>query len=168
MSQCDSRPTLLIAVAFLSLTLHGCSRSDSIEYVNSAVWTRAYDIEVHDGYAFCSFLNGLGIIDITNKAEPQLLSQLFLGGGFGIDVENEHAYLASGLQGLQIVDVSDPAAPILVGEHATLGEAKDIVKAEDHAFVADGPNGLLVFDEGARRDEHLSGQALRSGENFAH
>ena len=146
MKQSAARSHFLIAVAFLSLALGGCARSDKIEYVNSAVWTRAYDIEIQENYAFCSFQNGLGVLDITNKAEPRLLSKLFLGGGFGIEVENNTAYLAAGVVGLQIVDVSDPAVPVLVGGHATLGEAKDIALAGDHVFVADGPSGVMVAD----------------------
>ena len=76
-------PVSMTAALLVCSTFQGCSQSDGLEYVNSAVWTRAYDAEIQDGYAYCSFLNGLGILDVTSKDNPQLVSQLFLGGGFG-------------------------------------------------------------------------------------
>ena len=77
---------LMVGAVLATGSLNPESQVDKIEYVGSELWTRAFDLEVREGYAYCSFLNGLGVLDVTDKANPRLVSKLFLGGGFGIDV----------------------------------------------------------------------------------
>lgn len=49
--------------------------------------------------------------------------------------------------GLRILDISNPAAPVLVGALTTPGQASDIAIAGDRAYIADGGmGGLLVLD----------------------
>ena len=95
--------------------------------MSSTLWTKAYDIFVAENYAYCAFLNGLVVLDIGDREGPNFVSQLYLGGGFSIAVEDNLAFLASGEQGLQIVDVSDPKIPVHKGSGKTSGESKDIV-----------------------------------------
>ncbi len=137
---------LVVGAALASGSMFSGSQVDEIQYVDSELWTRAFDVTVKDGYAYCSFLNGLGVLDVTDEANPRLVSKLFIGGGFGIDVHDNHAFLAAGSKGLQIVDVSDPLSPQISGVLQTPGEAKDIVVRDGFAFIADGPTGLFVAD----------------------
>lgn len=137
---------LVVGAVLASGSLNSGSQVDEIQYVGSELWTRAFDLEVRDGYAFCSFLNGFGVLDVTDKANPRLVSKLFLGGGFGIDVVESHAFVAAGSKGLQVIDVSEPLSPRIAGVLQTPGEAKDIVVRDGYAFIADGPTGLLVAD----------------------
>ncbi len=48
--------------------------------------------------------------------------------------------------GLQVIDISDPANPTLVGTYDTPGYARGVAVSGDHAFVADGDSGLQVID----------------------
>jgi hypothetical protein len=146
MKQRSAKPALVIAAAFLFSSCLAEAQSNELEYVNGAVWTRAHDIEVREGYAYCSFLNGLGVLDVTDKSSPRLVSKLFLGGGFGIEVSAGHAFIAAGQRGLQVVDVSNPASPMTAGALTTPGEAKDIVLTGDRVYIADGPAGMLIVD----------------------
>ena len=122
------------------------SQDSGIEYVSSLLWSKAYDAKIVGEHAFCAFLNGLVILDVSDKRKPAFVSSLYLGGGFAIDTKDGLAFVAAGVKGLQIVDVSDINAPFLKGFFDTPGEAKDIVVAGNHAFVADGPSGLQVVD----------------------
>jgi hypothetical protein len=135
---------LLVAVGFASVSC--APPTEELEFVSSVLWTRAYDVEIRDDYAYCSFLNGLVILDVSESDDPRMVSQLFLGGGFGLDVTGGRAYVAAGERGLQIVDVSDPGSPVVVGGLETPGEAKDVVVSEDRAYVAVGDAGLVVVD----------------------
>jgi hypothetical protein len=117
-----------------------------LEYVGSALWTRAFDGEVRGGCLYVSFLNGLGIFDVSDEDEPRMVSKLFLGGGFGIEVEGQTAFIAAGPKGLQIVDVSNPLYPSVVGTAGSAGSMKDVVVREGMAYAADGASGLAVFD----------------------
>jgi peptidoglycan/xylan/chitin deacetylase (PgdA/CDA1 family) len=57
-----------------------------------------------------------------------------------------YAYVACGEAGLQVVDVSDPAAPVLIGSADTPGAACDVAVHNDTLSVADGAGGLQVMD----------------------
>jgi len=48
--------------------------------------------------------------------------------------------------GLQVIDISDPTSPTLVGNYNTPGSARGIAVSGDHAFVADWFWGLQVID----------------------
>jgi hypothetical protein len=137
---------LMVGTVLASGSSFSGSQVHEIQYVNSELWTRAFDVTVREEYAYCAFLNGLGVLDITDKANPRLVSKLFLGGGFGIDIDESHAFVAAGSKGLQIIDVSEPLSPVKTGVLQTPGEAKDLVVRDGYAFIADGPTGLLVAD----------------------
>jgi hypothetical protein len=134
---------LLICCGLICGQAHG---QDDLEYVDSLLWSKAYDIEVAGDYAYCSFLNGLLVLDISDKRDPVSISRLYLGGGFGINLQENLACIAAGENGLWIVDVSDPASPVLNGGFNTPGEAKGVTVRGRYALVADGPEGLQVID----------------------
>ena len=87
------------------------------------------DVKIVGNYAYLALYGtdniGIGIVDISNKTNPVLLSQNLntqtKGHARGIDVRNGHAYLTlygtstAGVQDvLRIVDVHDPSNPVLV------------------------------------------------------
>ena len=80
------RPILLALVAMALASTSCAPPPGEFEFVSSTLWTRAYDVEVRDDYAYCSFLNGLVILDVSKSDDPRIVSQLLLGGGFGLDV----------------------------------------------------------------------------------
>jgi hypothetical protein len=53
-------------------------------------------------------------------------------------------FLACGEEGVKILDVSDPASPLLVGDRDTPGYAMDICVSGTYAYVADWSTGLLI------------------------
>lgn len=63
-----------------------------------------------------------------------------------LEVVGTHAYLATETAGLQIVDISNPSAPVRVGGITTDGTAQGLQVVGDLAYVADGAAGLQVFD----------------------
>ncbi|MCL0075061.1 PKD domain-containing protein, partial [Thermodesulfovibrionales bacterium] len=48
--------------------------------------------------------------------------------------------------GLQIIDVSNPRSPVIVGSVDTPGSARNVFISGNHAFVADGHSGLQIID----------------------
>jgi hypothetical protein len=54
------------------------------------------------------------------------------------------AYVADGQAGLQVIDVSDPAHPVLVGTHVLTAAAEALVVFGHNAYVAVGQGGLQV------------------------
>jgi hypothetical protein len=135
-----------------------------LTYVGSALWTKAHDIKFQDTLAYCAFGNGLVILDLTDIKNPARLSQLYLGGGFGIDVQDRLAFVAAGAQGLRVIDVTDPKSPVLKGALQTGGEAREVIVSGDRAFVAAGPAGVLAVDVSDPAAPKLIGTLKSSGE----
>jgi hypothetical protein len=64
----------------------------------------------------------------------------------GLAVAGPRAYLARRDEGVQIVDVEQPARPQPLAVIDTPGEAWDVELAGGLAFVADGSAGLRILD----------------------
>jgi hypothetical protein len=58
---------------------------------------------------------------------------------FDVVVVGEHAYVAASASGLQVIDITSPTSPEIVGSVDTPGGAKGVAVAGTHAYVADGP-----------------------------
>jgi hypothetical protein len=67
--------------------------------------------------------------------------------GFANDVRGQgrYAYVAAGLAGLHVIDVSNPGTPAIAGTVDTPGVAGKIDFRYPYVFVADGPEGLQVI-----------------------
>lgn len=115
----------------------------------------AYAVKVVDHVAHVVSTTGvlsggrLHLIDVSVPSSPRPLSTLWLpAGGRGIDVVNGIAYVACELGGLQIVDVSQPAAPTLGANYSfLLGIANGVQVSGSLAYLAAGAiGGLMVVD----------------------
>jgi len=49
------------------------------------------------------------------------------------------------LKGLQIIDISNPALPTLIGSYDTAGSAYSVSIAGSYAYVADSGGGLVII-----------------------
>src|SRR4030067_3539335 len=91
----------LIAVILL---LIGVVSAQNVEYVAATLWAGANDVKVVGNYAYCAFVNGLVIIDVSIPSSPTFVSQFYIqGNGLGIFVSGNYAYLADGSSGLQVI-----------------------------------------------------------------
>jgi hypothetical protein len=105
-------------------------------------------------YLFVIDARGLDVVDITDPAQPAMLSgaHLALADPHRIFVSRTYAYIANGRDGLAIVDVERPEHPRLTMNYTAegrLNDARDVVigatNASLFAYVADGANGLKVI-----------------------
>jgi hypothetical protein len=100
---------------------------------------------------------GLRIIDATDPAAPVETGFLPLSSVTGdaadrvpspraeaVAVFGDRAVLAAGTGGLLVIDVGDPAAPVVVGAYATPGRAADVAVAGATAYLIDGD--LRIID----------------------
>jgi hypothetical protein len=135
-----------VIIVFLGSSPGLFSEDLELEYVSSILWTQLHDIEINGNYVYCAFLNGLMILDVSNKRKPIQVSQLFLGGGFGLALKDKLAFVAAGRKGLKVVDVSDPRKPVLKGAYDTPGKSESVAVEGRYAFMADGEAGLQILD----------------------
>ncbi len=64
----------------------------------------------------------------------------------GVAISGNHAYIASGNSGLQVVDITNMESPSWVGTRNTSGYSYEVDVSGDYAFVADWNSGLAVMD----------------------
>lgn len=112
-----------------------------------------------------------GAVHITSVSSPSPMEPI--GTGFDTPgdarsvvvsgTRNALAYVADGASGLQIVDVTNPLSPQLVGSVDTPGFATDIVLSGTTAYVADGGSGLQVIDVAAPQSPQIVGSVDTPG-----
>jgi len=91
---------------------------------------------------------GLRVADLSCPGDPDLFPGMYLGGEARALVRHEdHLYVAVDGLGLAILSIeADPATPALVGFGGAPGQACDVVVQGNVAYVADGNQGLHLFD----------------------
>lgn len=95
---------------------------------------------------------------------PQALSFVHIPGfANSVAVSGSYAFVAAGVMGLQVVDVSDLTHPFVAGAVDTSGNANDVRVVGNLAFVADGPEGLQVVDVSTPQAPRIVGHALTVG-----
>ncbi len=156
------RPRAVSALILFSLGVLACvgRESDGLVFLGSSLWTKAHDVEIRGALAYCVFLDGFAILDLSDPRDPKTLSQIHLGGGFAVALSGNLALVAAADKGLAVIDVTDPKAPVLKSVLDTSGEARDVAASGSTAFVADGPGGLLavdIADPAAPEDRRLLG-----------
>ncbi len=95
--------------------------------------------------------NGLSAIQIPGYAN-------------NVDVADNYAYVAAGITGLQIVDVTNRNIPAIVASFNTSGNANDVRLVGNFAYVADGNSGLQIINISNPLNPVLTGNFDTSGE----
>ncbi|NDH94023.1 MAG: hypothetical protein EBZ13_05700, partial [Planctomycetia bacterium] len=103
-------------------------------------------------YAYVAvFLQGVEVYDISNVSAPTLVGSedTEKAVGLSLSTDGQHLFVADGnAGGLQVLNVSDPTNPAIVGTSVTSGFAVDVAVSADgqRAYVADQAGGLVVMD----------------------
>jgi hypothetical protein len=89
-----------------------------------------------DGLAFLCTPEGVLIIDISNPADPRLITKYESKNVEDAVYLSPYLYVSEGVRGLNILDVSNPSDPLLVSSCAGVYAASAAVE-HDTAYVAD-------------------------------
>jgi len=130
------------------LKLFNISNPDTLEFICDLL-----DVEFHepdfailiDGSFIYTGRNQIKIINIEDLDNPVLMSEI---GDFwceDIYKEGDYLYVCKGDEGIEIFNVSDPAAPYSVGYYVTPGAALSIKSRGQNTFAADGSN-FSIYD----------------------
>ena len=116
---------------------------------------QAFDVRVAAGRAYVpTFGSGLSILDVSNPADIQPLSLNTIGAfATSVEVDGNVVYMSDndigGSRGLSVIDVTNPAAPLLLDTGTTIagGSPSDVAfGAENIAMVSVDFVGLYPFD----------------------
>jgi hypothetical protein len=107
--------------------------------------------------------HGLGIYRRTPSGFVRVGTFAGLDNAWGVRMRGSTAFVTDGFAGLAIVDVTDPAAPVLVGRTPIDGQARGLAVDGDHAYVAAGSAGLVVVNVSDLHAPKVIGAARVSG-----
>ena len=104
----------------------------------------AGDVAVAGNYCFVADGEDLKVVQISPN--PQIVGSIDPPDVvMGVAASGSYAYVACRSAGLRVIDVSNPAMPMMVGGAST-GEAHGVAVAGSFAYVATTNNGLVVVD----------------------
>ena len=120
----------------------------------------ALDVDVAGPFAYVADDFALSIIDVADPAAPSLAGVVGTAGGAqAVEVvlgsalrgeDKSYAYIANGPAGLQIVEVTNPSMPKLLGAVDTPSGARGLAVVGDLVYVADSFAGLQIVDASDR------------------
>ena len=121
---------------------------------------------------------GLQVIDISSLANPQRVGEYKTGWWPDVAVSGNYAYVVcrtslmwpwwETIDGLEIIDISDPTKPRRVSGCDIGGFATGVAVSENYAYIAGTLTGLQVIDISDPADpKHVGGNSSISGEDVA-
>lgn|GEM_PF-2051931 len=116
--------------------------------VNDGFNDGAFSIAVKDNFAFVGTPGAFKVFDVSDDANPVLVSDSLRLLNFKDDIEivDDIAYMTNRDDGLRIIDISDPIFPILISSVDTQSEAQAVSVFGDFAYIGDGNAGLFIVD----------------------
>ena len=115
---------------------------DAIGQIQSAAAPSMIEVMEHGGRVIACLVGGgaLQLYDVTDPAKPVHLTSFKTPGGrpARIALDGARGYLTDGREGVQIVDLSNPSSPALVGNIKTAAPARDVAVGGGLVVVAVG------------------------------
>lgn len=105
---------------------------------------------------------GLRIFDISTPTEPGEVSFVPLASALDVDVRGNLAYVARGDAGLAVVDVTDPAAPVLLETQSTMDTAFNVTIVGEKLYVTEY-NFVQIYDVGETSPTSLAAVRVLPG-----
>lgn len=134
----------LLLVDATSLDLIG-----SVSRNELAGW--AMGVRVSEGHAYVA-AGEAGLVIVRNPgffpANPTVVGHLAFGNhwALAVAVSGTTAYVATDGDGVQIVDVTDPEAPVLLGTERTALRPAGLAASGTQLYVAGADQGLVILD----------------------
>ena len=118
--------------------------------------SNAYDVEIVGNLAYVADQSSVQIIDISNPAQPTFKGSYdTLAYAFDVEIVGNLAYITGdrdnnyndtyGSSGVQIIDITNPAAPTFKAFYGTPGAALGVEVAGNNVYVASGTDGISIF-----------------------
>jgi hypothetical protein len=103
-------------------------------------------LSIEQGLLYVIMDHACWVMDIDNPNSPLILRKVAGRRPDRLDGEGTTAYHAGGFFGIDVYDVSDRAAPVLLRTIKTADSAYDLVVHAGQLLVADGTCGIQVFE----------------------
>jgi hypothetical protein len=115
---------------------------------------------------------GLRILEISIPNPESMLFNLSgycatPGEASDIFVTSLYAYVADGLQGLEVIDIQNKNNPKIIGHMATSGFAAGVYFKNNYAYVAESDQGLSIIDVSTPTNPTISARLDTPGNAYA-
>ena len=160
----------LIGSCFFTSSARGLAIKDNYAYIagwnNRLVVIDISDptnpIEVFDDLSYISYAqgvqikkdliyisdweNGIHIYNISNPAVPVFVKTISMEHLLDINIFWQFAFVADTVLGMQIFNLHDPLNPFIEATYSNDDYTSRVVAYDEYVFVANGLNGLLIYD----------------------
>ena len=138
-------------VLALSVGVASCSSlqgraSGALEVLSTVRLGISYGVSVWGEHVYVTNNEGVVVLDVSDPTRPRTAAEIAIGPSFGIHVAGNRAYVAGSTGGLTIVDVSNPAAPEVMGSYVDGGSVYGVHVTGSFAYLADLEEGLEILD----------------------
>ena len=121
-----------------------------VEMGGISTWGMYREITLQGQIVYVADETGLRLIDVSEPAVPADIGSIALDQNRqmsdGVAVSGTLAHVADALDGVKIVDVSDPGNLVLVGVYDSPGFAQGVAVAGHRVYAADSQAGLYLAD----------------------
>ncbi|MDH4032890.1 MAG: T9SS type A sorting domain-containing protein [candidate division Zixibacteria bacterium] len=120
---------------------------DSLElkYAGSTAWSHFSDMIVDGHLLYAAMVFGVKILDLSNPEKPSLVSQVYMNGSLTYSLALQKPYLyGRTVDGLSVFDVTEPAAPELLGRLDHSCDEGGMAVAGDYAYLSCGTRLVTV------------------------
>jgi hypothetical protein len=134
----------------LSVILNPPTAPDSVGCLRMADAPEA--VRISGNYAFVTAGDSVHAVDICTPSYMSHMGGCPAAGAYDIDIDGDLAALAvndlpaGSPDGIQIIDISVPAAPVVLGEHRLAFGATSVNIDTSRVYLADGLGAILVYD----------------------
>ncbi len=107
----------------------------------------ATDIAVSGTYAYVACGDTLTVFDINEPLSPVQVAGVYVTPTVNVEVQGDYAYISSHDVGLQVLDISDPTAPAIIGTCPLDGQSLGLIPNGDYVYIFHGFNGdMSIID----------------------
>ncbi len=103
-------------------------------------------IQVSGSKCIIGTTNQLVFVDVKDPADPIVTKTIRLNHEVeDIEIKDEEAYIALGLGGLIVYNITDVKKPLRLDDYSTRGFCSDIEIMADYIYVANGNAGVIIL-----------------------
>jgi len=129
-------------------TINIATASAPVAVSNFKTGTYWEGLDVQGNYAYLTGGENIRIIDCAEMMNPTSISFFDAGNYdcYDLVVRDNYAYLAASWFGLEIIDITSPANPVIIGHTSNFDWSQDVAVSGNYAYVADYGKGVRIVD----------------------
>jgi PGF-pre-PGF domain-containing protein/PGF-CTERM protein len=103
------------------------------------------NVVVNGNYTYIGQGQDLLVVDISDVSNPVELGRVTTQSIVNnVVISGNYAYVADGQNGLVVIDIANPAAPVITGAYSSVGGG--VALSGNYAYLASGSRGLVAVD----------------------